>query len=447
MSVLAPVLSTVAFEEELRRCVLEPSDNGGQRRSWWAFDKQMYVVRLTVHFDEFVLVVSTDFRKQKQQIVQTRGGKHMPTKLGHEHDVVNQSVDTVATCTKVRIPDAFTSVLDGLLVRVRKDCLPRMLHLRECSSSKYYPEVPCVIAKSLIAKYQRNEKLVTVSNIVLPICGDKGKQIKLEKSGLKIPALFKKAILPVVFPKPVHGFVRSIEFFKRKGVWLASICYNTPAHELVDVEGVIGVDRNSVGNVAVLADPQNGKVLHLGFNPAATKYNWRRRRANLKSKGFRRTLRNLSRKQSRRTTHENHIVSKQIVSYAVKHHRMVVVENLESVRKPKSKIRGYVEKSQWAFYQLLSFIQYKAALHGIIVATVNPAYTSQNCSRCDQRNTPNGKKYVCEHCGHTDHRDANAAFNIAKRGAESVSMGGTQDSVSLSGAVLVTPSLEIPAYA
>jgi len=447
MSVLAPVLSTVAFEEELRRCVLEPSDNGGQRRSWWAFDKQMYVVRLTVHFDEFVLVVSTDFRKQKQQIVQTRGGKHMPTKLGHEHDVVNQSVDTVATCTKVRIPDAFTSVLDGLLVRVRKDCLPRMLHLRECSSSKYYPEVPCVIAKSLIAKYQRNEKLVTVSNIVLPICGDKDKQIKLEKSGLKIPALFKKAILPVVFPKPVHGFVRSIEFFKRKGVWLASICYNTPAHELVDVEGVIGVDRNSVGNVAVLADPQNGKVLHLGFNPAATKYNWRRRRANLKSKGFRRTLRNLSRKQSRRTTHENHIVSKQIVSYAVKHHRMVVVENLESVRKPKSKIRGYVEKSQWAFYQLLSFIQYKAALHGIIVATVNPAYTSQNCSRCDQRNTPNGKKYVCEHCGHTDHRDANAAFNIAKRGAESVSMGGTQDSVSLSGAVLVTPSLEIPAYA
>ena len=126
---------------------------------------------------------------------------------------------------------------------------------------------------------------------------------------------------------------------------------------------------------------------------------------------------------------------------------MVVVENLESVGKAKSKIRGYVEKSQWAFYQLLSFIQYKAALHGIIVATVNPAYTSQDCSRCGQRNTANGKKYVCEHCGHTDHRDANAAFNIAKRGVESISVDGTQDSVSLSGAVLVTPSLEVPAYA
>lgn len=353
--------------------------------------------------------------------------------------MVNEFVDTVAICAKIRVPDAFTPVLDGLLIRIRKYSLPRMLHLREASSSKYYKEIPCVVAKSLIAKYQRNQKCITVTHPVIPICGDKGKQIKLEKNGLRIPALFKKEILPITFPKPVHGFVRSIEFFKRKGIWLASVCYNTPAHALVDVAGVVGVDRNSVGNVAVLADPQNGKVQHLGFNPAATKYNWRRRRANLKSKGYRRTLSRLSRKQSRRTTHENHIVSKQIVSYAVEHHRAIAVENLETVRKPNSKIRKYVEKSQWAFYQLLRFIRYKAALHGVIIAEVNPAYTSQNCSRCGQRNTPNGKKYVCEHCGHTDHRDANAAFNIAKRGAEFLSMGGTHDSERVSGAVLVTP--------
>lgn len=405
------------------------------------------MVGLTVHFDQLVFVVRADAREQSNQIFETGRRQHLTPKLSHEDDVVDEFVDTVATCAKVRVPDSFVPILDVLLGRIRKYILPRMLHLREASSSKYYTEIPCVVAKSLITKYQRNLKCVTVSHPVIPICGDKGKQIKLEKGGIRIPALFKKELLPITFPKPIHGWVRSIEFFKRKGIWLASICYNTPVHELVDVEGVVGVDRNSVGNVAVMADPQNGTVQHLGFNPAATKYNWRRRRANLKSAGKRRTLRQLSRKQSRRTTHENHIVSKQIVSYAVKHHRAIAVENLETVRKPNSKIRKYVEKSQWSFYQLLSFLKYKAALHGVIIAEVNPAYTSQNCSRCGQRNTPNGKKYVCEHCGHTDHRDANAAFNIAKRGIEFLSMGGTHDSERVSGAVLVTPYSGGPAYA
>jgi len=360
--------------------------------------------------------------------------------------VINKPVDTVAVCVKVGIPNSFTPVLNVIFTRVRKDCLPRMLYLRRASSSKYYPEIPCVVAKSLIAKYQRNPKCVTVARPVIPICGDKGKQIKLDNGGLRVPALFKKAVLPVRFPKPVDGFVRSIEFFKRKGRWLASVCYNTPAGEPVEAEGVVGVDRNSVGNVAVLADPQNGKVRHIGFNPAATKYDWRRRRAKLKSKGFRRTLRHLSRKQSRRTTHENHIVSKQIVSYAVQHRRAIVEEKLEAIRKPKSKIKGYAEKSQWAFYQLLRFIRYKAALLGITVLEVNPAYTSQDCSRCGDGNTADKKSYVCGYCGHTDHRDANAAFNIAQRGVEFLSIGGTQDSERLSGAVLVTPSLEVPAY-
>jgi hypothetical protein len=62
----------------------------------------------------------------------------------------------------------------------------------------FYPEVPCVIAKSLVAKYQRNKRCRVVRNLVLPLCGDKGTQIKLEGNGIRIPALFGKAVLPVV---------------------------------------------------------------------------------------------------------------------------------------------------------------------------------------------------------------------------------------------------------
>jgi IS605 OrfB family transposase len=134
-------------------------------------------------------------------------------------------------------------------------------------------------------------------------------------------------------------------------------------------------------------------------------------------------------------------VSKQIVSYAKLHRRAIAVENLENVRKAKSKIRGYVERSQWAFYQLLQYITYKAALLGVPVIKVNPAYTSQDCSRCGQRNTPNGKKYVCGHCGHKDHRDSNSAFNIGMSGNRIIDVGLLADSESRRSGVLVTPFL------
>ncbi len=53
-----------------------------------------------------------------------------------------------------------------------------VLRNRDESSSKYYPEIPCVVSKSLIAKYQRNHKCKAVSNLVIPICGDKNGRSK-----------------------------------------------------------------------------------------------------------------------------------------------------------------------------------------------------------------------------------------------------------------------------
>jgi len=288
-----------------------------------------------------------------------------------------------------------------------------MLAHRDKSSSKYYNTIPCVVSKSLITKYQRNKKCKSVSNIVIPICGDKGKVVKLEGNGIRIPAIFKKFVLPVVFMRPVAGFIRSIEFIQRKGVWYTHISYNTPAQSSLKPTGTVGVDRNSVGAVATLADPQTGKVLHLGFNPAYTKEVWRRRKSSLQRLGKRRLLHKIRNKQSRRTKYENHVVSKQIVDYAASHRRCIVLEKLDTVR--KGKIRRYSEKSQWSFYQLLQYILYKAALRGVMVIEVDPAYTSQECSRCHQLTKPNGKFYRCAHCGHNDHRDANAAFSLSQR--------------------------------
>jgi putative transposase len=353
----------------------------------------------------------------------------MPTKFSAKNDVSRQVVDAVTCTVKVKIPDTLAHGLDDLLGQC-STAVQRMLSDRSLSSSKYYSDlVPCVVSKSLITKYQKNLKCKRVHNLVIPVCGDKGKQIKLVEGGIRVSAIFKKALLPVDWSRPISGYVRSIELFRRAGEWFASICYNTIKPNSFPSDGVIGVDRNSVGNIAVLADLQAGKVRKIGICPARTKRIFRNRRKNLQRAGKTRLLKKLYRKQRRRMSYENHRATRAVVDYAATHRRAVVMEKLENVRSKDSKIRGYSEKNQWAFAQFGSMLRYKCALRGIPLIEIDPAYTSQQCSRCGSIHKPDGKQFVCLTCGHNDHRDANAAFNIARRG---MPIAGSSSGLSVS---------------
>jgi IS605 OrfB family transposase len=321
---------------------------------------------------------------------------------------------------KIKLLPHFWPRLDELS-KVAAACASRMLKNRAACSTKDYPELPSVLAKALVRKYQRNQECRNVTRLVLAVCGDKGKQLKLVEGGFRIPAFFKKQVIPVAtWLHPINGFIRNVEFLCRKSEWFAHVCYATKCEEPIKPSGCIGVDRNSVGNVAVLADPHNGKVEHLGFNPAPTKYIWRHRKKNLQRRGKRRLLHRIRNKQSRRTKYENHKVAKQIVSYGQVHRRAIALEQLNAVRTDGSKIRRYTEKSQWSFAQLRQFITYKAALAGVPVVEVDPAFSSQDCSRCGSRHKPNGKSFVCKDCGHHDHKDANASFNLGVRGWKTI---------------------------
>ena len=62
-----------------------------------------------------------------------------------------------------------------------------------------------------------------------------------------------------------------------------------------------------------------------------------------------------------------------------------------------------------------AFIAYKAALAGVRVVYVNPAYTSQTCSacgHCEKANRTSQSKFLCTSCGFSAHADVNAAVNI-----------------------------------
>ncbi len=323
-----------------------------------------------------------------------------------------QIIDTVMVTGKCIIPHRFDAILSPLYAECQR-IVKSMLSDRTKNSSKHWKSVPCVISKSLISKYQRNPKCQSVKKLAIQICGDKGRQIKLQGNQIRIPSLFKKEWIDIFPPKPILGNIASVEIFKRKGKWFLSYSYHTPKN-IIETDGVVGVDRNARGNVATVADVQTGKVIKVGPDIKGWKDNFKNRKRKLQRKGAKSLLKKINRKQSNRTKDINHKVSKQIVDFATTHRRAIVLENLKHIKSSK-KCGHYVQRTNWSYFQLEQYLKYKAALRGIPVYYVDPFNTSKECSRCGTINDVIGKKFVCKNCGHRDHRDANAGFVIGKR--------------------------------
>jgi IS605 OrfB family transposase len=162
-------------------------------------------------------------------------------------------------------------------------------------------------------------------------------------------------------------------------------------------------------------------------------------RANVQSKrtrSARRLMRRFSGRERRFQEWVNHNISKQLVQEAKQSSSALAFEDLTGIRESlNTKSRNKTERrrtNNWAFYQLIVFVGYKAAIAGVPVVFVPPAYTSQTCSRCRHvhpekgKSYRNGKKFKCGHCG-LEHdsealaslrasADINAAINIADLG-------------------------------
>ncbi|WP_436910228.1 RNA-guided endonuclease InsQ/TnpB family protein [Halosimplex marinum] len=74
----------------------------------------------------------------------------------------------------------------------------------------------------------------------------------------------------------------------------------------------------------------------------------------------------------------------------------------------------------WAFRRLVSYVEYKATVHGIDVILVDPRNTSRMCSRTDCAHVDSANRstrdtFQCQECGYEVHADYNAAKNIGLR--------------------------------
>jgi putative transposase len=138
------------------------------------------------------------------------------------------------------------------------------------------------------------------------------------------------------------------------------------------------------------------------------------------TKGAKKRLKALARRETNFRRHENHVISKGIVALAKGTGRAIAVEDLNGIRdRTKVRARQRARHSGWAFFQLRSFVEYKASLAGVPVVAVDPRNTSRTCNacgHCEKANRKRQESFVCKHCGYSVNADFNAARNLRVRG-------------------------------
>jgi len=103
----------------------------------------------------------------------------------------------------------------------------------------------------------------------------------------------------------------------------------------------------------------------------------------------------------------------------VEKYQYICIEDLD-IRKmvEKTYLAKNITDASWN--QFRQFLTYKAAEAGRKLGLVNPAYTSQDCSRCGYREEKklSERMHCCPQCGYRAKRDFNAAQNILALGLD-----------------------------
>ncbi|MFD1549564.1 RNA-guided endonuclease InsQ/TnpB family protein [Levilactobacillus fuyuanensis] len=188
---------------------------------------------------------------------------------------------------------------------------------------------------------------------------------------------------------------------------------------------IVGIDRG----LRFLATAFDSKGKTLFFN--GQKILRRRKkfleiRRQLQSKGTRsanKKLKQLAQRENRWMTDVNHRLAKTLVT-AYGSHTLFILEDLTNVTFNTDDLPKSLRSSHrsWSFFQLESFLTYKAQAIQSAVVKVSPAFTSQRCPKCGLIEKTNrhhdAHEYWCQQCQYRCNDDRLGAMNIKMLGQD-----------------------------
>jgi IS605 OrfB family transposase len=220
---------------------------------------------------------------------------------------------------------------------------------------------------------------------------------------------------------------------RKDGKWFLLACVDLPDKTPIPRTDFIGVDFGVV-NIATDSDGEQ----HPADKIEACRIHFHERRKKLQTiaalklkrkqrpQNVHRALQRISGREARLRKDINHCISKQLVAKATDTKRGIAIEDLKGIRKrTRFRKKQRAQMSSWSFYQLRTFLEYKARLAGVEVKIVDPRNTSRTCpecGHCEKKNRPTQEQFRCRACGYSANADVVGALNIRARAKVNVPM-------------------------
>lgn len=212
----------------------------------------------------------------------------------------------------------------------------------------------------------------------------------------------------------------------KKKMWYLNLCYGfePDVSTELDKDRVLGVNLSMVHPIVASVKDEldrltidGGELEHMRKTVEARKISLLRQSKNCGDgrigHGYKKRVQPVEKigdKIARTRDTLNHKYSRSLIDYAIsKNCGTIQMEELTGIAKDK------VFLKDWSYYDLQQKIENKAKEKGIDVVYINPAYTSQRCSKCGCIHEENRKEqdFVCLECGFKANADFNASQNIA----------------------------------
>lgn len=243
---------------------------------------------------------------------------------------------------------------------------------------------------------------------------------KITKQGLK---LSKIGTIKIKLHRPIEGTIKNLTIRRQRSKWYACFSCEVNSKPLEKSGEAVGID---VG-IESFATLSNGEKIE---NPRFFETDQKalakaQRNLSKLEKGTaereraKKVVARIHERIANRRSNFCHQISRKLVN----RFGIICIEDLsinkmrENNFRPINKAIGDVAWGQFARY-----LSYKAEEAGRQIAKVNPAYTSQDCSRCGYRVVKklSDRIHSCPYCGLEIDRDINASLNILRLGLQSL---------------------------